>query len=547
MLLLLACTASDGSDADATAPDTGPVADYTLELAPRIPTNLNPFDGVDRIDLLFDSGNGSPTRVSLDAPESTESAAADGLPALDNTVIELEGYAAGELVAYGRSRPITALSSSDDSDPVNLFVGRPGALGWIGSLPEETTFSVGAALGDGRFVQMGGVGGDGRLGNAREEIFTLDLSEPNADLSWEISDEEMPRYWDAGEDSDTDEGLRERASATLTPILSGNDAGKFLLAGGCDGEPFDGARTATADVQIYDPDGHNFDAIGATDVLTSARCGHTAIARSDGTILVWGGWGWTGSSSSISAVVAGDLYDPAEREFNKIDLDQSRNSGTYGVALADLGEEGTMVAGGVQIGDFIEDAGDYADWKTTNTSFRISLRGEVSTESYAGLGAVAAHAMIAIGDGDVLSFGGVISNPAGEQLDDLAPATDRVWRFYRGSQTWTEVGSMAMARAGHAAVQVDDSHILLVGGSAEWGPTDSHGDRAFSCAEMYDVVNNTSQMLEGCTAESDAGGLPNRAESPLVLMDPALGVLVSGGFDGDQGARRGTTLYSLDR
>lgn len=547
MFLLLACTASDGSETDASGTDSGPVADYTLELAPLIPTNVNPFNGVDRIDLVFDSGSGSPIRVSLDAPGSNESATADGLPALDETVIELEGYAAGELVAYGRSRPVTALESDDNGDPISLFVGRPGTLGWLGSLPEETVFSVGAALGDGRFVVMGGVGGDGRLGNAREEIFTLDLTKPNSDLSWEISDEEMPRYWLPDEDSDEDEGRRERAGATLSSITTGDDTGKFLLAGGCEGEPFEGARTATADVQIYDPEEDQFDAIGKTDVLTSARCGHAAIARSDGTILVWGGWGWTGSSNSIFAVVEGDLYDPAEREFNKVDVEQSRNSGTYGVALADLGEDGTMVSGGVLIGDFIADAGEYADWKTTNTSFRVSLRGEVGSESYAGLGAVAAHAMVAIGDGDVLSFGGVISNAAGEELDALASATDRVWRFYKGSQTWTEVGSMAMPRAGHAVAQLDASHILIVGGSPDWGPTDSHGSRAISCAEVYDIVNNTSQMLDGCTEESDAGGLPNRAESPLVLIDPSLGVLVSGGFDGDQGARRGTTLYSFDR
>lgn len=486
--------------------------------------------------------------MSLDAPESEASAVADGLPALDNTVIELEGYAAGELVAYGRSRPITALSSSDNADePVNLFVGRPGTLGWVGSLPDVTAFSAGATLGDGRFVVMGGVGGDGRLGNAREAIYTLDLGNPNEDLGWETASDEMPRYWLPDEDSDVDEGRRERAGASLSPILTGDDAGKFLLAGGCEGEPFEGAKTATSDVQIYDSDGHNFDAIGATDILTTARCGHAASARSDGTILVWGGWGWTGSSSSIFAVVEGDLYDPNEREFSKVDIENSRNSGTYGVALADLGDEGTMVAGGILIDDFIDDVNEYADWKTTNTSFRISLRGEVSDESFAGLGAVAGHVMIAIDEGDVLSFGGAIASSQGLLLDDLAPATDRVWRFYKGSQTWTEVGSMATPRAGHSAHLLDETHILIVGGSAEWGPTDNHGDRALSCGEVYDVVNNTSQMLENCTTESDAGGIPNRAEAPLVLVDPAFGVLVTGGFDGDQGARRGTALYSFDR
>lgn len=538
LLLLLACDSGTSDDDGTGAADTGPVADYTLSLLPLVPSNINPFDGVDRIDLVFNSGTGEPTRVSLDAPSSGSSAQAEGLPALDGTVLELEGYAAGELVAWGQSAPVSAETAADDHE-VSIFVGRPNAVGWLGSLPDETALGQAAALGDGKFVVLGGLANknNGSLGKAGAAIFTLDLGQPNDALDWELADEEMPNHTDGD-----GEERRERASGTLTPLTTGNDSGKFLLAGGCDGEPIDGATSATPDVQIFDADTMKFEPIGAADILVSARCGHAAIGRTDGSVLVWGGWGFTGSSATILAITAGELYDPEDREFSTVN--GPSDAGSHGVALAELGEDGTMVAGGILIDDY--DGDGYADWKTTSRSFRITLRGDAGSESYAGLDAVAGHAMTTLPGGDILSFGGATADSGGLQLDELADATAKVWRFYQSSSSWIQVGSMRLPRAGHSATLINETDVLLVGGSDSWSPT-AHAERAYSCVEVYDIVANSSTMLNGCDADADAGGLSNRSEMPMTLFDSALGVLVAGGLDGDAGAQRGSALYSLPR
>jgi len=515
-LSLLAC----GTGATA---DSGPVADYQLHLMPLVPLDQNPLETVDRIDLLLDSGVGDPLRVTLDAPASGSSSEATDLPALDGTRVIVEGYAGGELVAWGRSAPLTAETGEVEA---TVFVSSPETLGQLGGLPQPGAHGAAVALGSGRFLYMGGVtnkGGAAAYGV--DTVSLLDLEAPTEGLAFaEIGT--MPEYLDAEGEPQT-----RRTHFTATPLTAG-DAGKVLVVGGSPTLPYSSSTQITSDVRLFDPETLTFgDAFPSKDQLTATRAGHVAIANQQGGVLVWGGYSRAGANS-LSLQRGGELYDPVARTFNTVD----GTTGAVGLGLADLAEDGTLVAGGA---DLDQDS----LWFASDACLIVSLRGDVSECN--GMEPVAAQAMVGLSDGDVLSFGGV--QPVGSQDQrDTAPAVKAVWRFRKASGTWDEVGKMELARAGHTAVRLDDQFVLIAGGATTWGPfvTD---DTALSCVELYDTVNNASTMVGSCTADDDAGGMPSRAQSPTAWFDPDLGVLLAGGLDGVNDAVTTASFYPLAR
>lgn len=523
--LLLACGGDD------TGTTTVEVADYVLSLRPVVPDNQSPFDDVDRLDLVLSDGTGDPVRISLDPPGSGESAAAEKLPALVDTRITVEGYELGQLVAWGRSNPVTASTGEVD---VPIYVATPEALGRLGPLEEGAAWSNGAVLGDGRFAIFGGFGSrSGGLGEAVESTAIYDLGAPNDDLVIDSDAFTVPSYTDANGETQT-----ARGGASLTLLTAGDEKGLYLYAGGGDNDPLRDSTTITPDVRYFDAATLEFsEPLTARDALSSARSMHSAVGNVDGAILVWGGWGVTSSRNVIANLQQGEIYDPAEKQFTNVD--GPADAGGAGSALADLGDAGTMVCGGIHVDDYDDD--DVAEWKLTDTCFRVTLRGEDAGELFPGLPKIAAQALVALPDGDVLSFGGVVSADTLE-FDETAPGTAAVYRYYHGSQTWTQVGTMSMTRAGATAVLLDDKTVVVAGGTEAWGPAESAA-QALSCVELYDTLANTSELVEDCDEDSDNGGLPNRAERPLGLFDEELGVLFAGGQDGDNGAEDGAALF----
>ncbi len=517
-LSLLAC----GTGATA---DSGPVADYQLHLTPLVPLDQNPLESVDRIDLLLDSGVGDPLRVTLDAPASGSSAEATDLPALEGTRVIVEGYSGGELVAWGRSAPLTAQNGEVEA---TVFVSSPETLGQLGGLAAPGAYGAGVTLGSGRFVYMGGVTNKGGAAvYGVDTVSLLDLDAPTEGLAFaEVGT--MPEYLDAEGDTQT-----RRTHFTATPLTAG-DAGQVLIVGGSPTLPYGNSTQITSDVRLFDPETLTFgDALPSKDQLATTRAGHVAIANQQGGVLVWGGFS-RASSGSISLQRGGELYDPVARGFDTVE----GTTGAIGVAVGDLAEDGSLVAGGV---DLTDDRPSL--WYVSDACVIISLRGDSSTCS--GMEAVAAQAMVGLSDGDVMSFGGVQPNGSLDQTASTA-AVKTVWRYRKASGTWDEVGKMELARAGHTAVRLDDQFVLLAGGSTTWGPfvTD---DTALSCVEVYDTVNNTSTMVGTCTAEDVAGGMPSRALAPTAWFDPDLGVLLAGGLDGVNDAVSTASFYPIAR
>ncbi len=502
-----------------------------LSLRPVVPDNQSPFDDVDRLDMVLSDGTSDPVRISLDPPASGESAAAEKLPALAGTRITVEGYALGQLVAWGRSNAITATTGEVD---VPIYVATPETLGRLGPLEEGAAWSSGAVLGDGRFAVFGGFGSrSGGLGEAVGSTAIYDLGAPNDDLVIDSDAFTVPSYTDAN--GETQEA---RGGASLTLLAAGDEKGLYLYAGGGDTDPVRDGTTITPDVRYFDASTLEFsEPLSSRDALSAARSMHSAVGNLDGAVIVWGGWGVTSSRNQISNLTAGEIYDPADKQFSNVSGPD--DAGGVGASLADLGDSGTMVCGGIHVDDY--DGDDVAEWRLTESCFRVTLRGDDAGEVFVGLPKIAGQALVALPDGDVLSFGGVVSAETIE-FDETAPGTAAVYRYYHGSQTWTQVGTMSMPRAWATAVLVDDNTVVIAGGSDAWGPGAS-APQALSCVEVYDTLANSAELVEDCDDDSDNGGLPNRAEHPLALFDDELGILFAGGQDGDNGAEDGAALY----
>ena len=506
--------------------DSAVVADYTLTLTPLMPLDGDPFEGVTRIDLLLDTGVGDPLRVTLAAPEPGDSALAEGLPALDGARIIVEGYAGEDLVAWGQSAPVTAVNGEVNA---TIFVSSPETIGQLGGLPEADVDGAGAALGDGRFVVFGGAGNrsGGKTDKTTDTVWLLDLGAPSEGLTFqEIGT--MPEYVDAQGDTQT-----KRRGFTLTRLTAG-DAGKYLLVGGGPSLAYVDATTLTPEARLFDPETLTFgDPLPDRDSLSRPRAGHLALANQQGGVLVWGGIASSTNRGEFYLRPDGEFYDPSQRTFTQVaGLD---DGGALGIAMADLGERGTLVFGGVL---FDEDS-----WSLTDASLIVSLRGDVSEIN--GPTPMAGMAAIGLPDGDVVVFGGA-TGYATFALGASAPAGDTVWRYRASSDTWQDVGKLNVARAGHTATLLDSTHVLIAGGSTTWSPFE-FGETALACVEIYDVASDSSVQVQTCTEDDDAAGLPSRAERPLALSDSEIGVLIVGGADGARGAVPNASLYSLSR
>ena len=524
VLLLSACGLQDPIFEDSAG-----VADYALTLTPLVPLDGNPFEGVTRIDLLLDTGVGDPLRVTLAAPESGDSALAEGLPALDGTRIIVEGYAGEDLVAWGRSAPVTAVNGQINA---TIFISSPETIGQLGGLPEGDFDGAGAAMGDGRFVVMGGAGNrsGGSPDKTTDTVWFLDLGAPSEGLAFEESGT-MPEYIDAQGDTQT-----KRRSFTLTRLTAG-DAGKYLMVGGGPSFPYSDATTLTPEARLFDPETLTFEEpLADRDSLARPRAGHVALANQQGGVLVWGGTGASTDRGFYSPMPDGELYDPSKRAFTSISgID---DGSAIGIAMADLGERGTLVFGGMTTLDDGENS-----WRLNDASLIVSLRGDVT--EIAGPRRMAGMAAIGLPDGDVAVFGGASGDGTFAQ-GASASAGDTVWRYRSSSDTWQDVGKLNVARAGHTATLLDNTHVLIAGGTTTWSPFDL-GETALSCVEIYDVASDTSVQVQPCDEGDDVAGLPSRAEHPLALSDSEMGVIIVGGADGAQGAIPDASLYTLAR
>ena len=236
----------------------------------------------------------------------------------------------------------------------------------------------------------------------------------------------------------------KRAAHTATLLADG----RVLIAGGFRQEGT--AEIPIKSAETFDPKTNSFTA--AAD-LNEERTGHTATLLPNGQVLIAGGWGVNGRSSTA------ELFDPQTGKFyDAASLNSPRASMT--ATLLDSGQ--ILIAGGdsarstPQLNAEIYDPG-------TNT---FTPSGRLNQGR-------SAHTATLLNDGRVLLSGGRSGSSnilAGAEIYN--PKTG----------TFTPTGSMNRVRHKHAAVLLPDGNVLLIGGSDQ---NDWHGQ--YDSAEIYDT------------------------------------------------------------
>ncbi|MDP2306398.1 MAG: hypothetical protein Q8P18_10270 [Pseudomonadota bacterium] len=512
--LMTGCTGSSG-------------AAYTLNLTPVVAALQTPFDGLDRIDLVLTPADGTPLRVPMDAPTSGASSAVSGLPALTDTRISVEGFEDGELILRGMTEPLTASDGVVDAD---VFIASTEKTAWLGSLASGLYLPMLVALGEGRFWLAGGLTND--LNDApvkgQKAMYILTLAPPGEGLAF-TSVGDLPEY-------ETNDGAVEtaRIGAGFTPLtVSGPDQGKVLVTGGAPRDPLGGGGEASRGVSLYDPTADTWEDIPALASLQEPRAQHLASENRLGNVVIWGGYGAQSGRGSVLLNNTVEYYDSASRTFSEVGVS---TIGPLDAMMADLGEDGTLLCGGADLGD--------GTWASSATCDRVKLDGS-GIESFPDLPAgLAGAAMVALADGSILATGGAsVSYDAPVSTSATVSASASAWLYNPSTERWGDLSaSMVVGRAGHKMVLLADGRVLIAGGAKSFNSNEPTTD-SVSCLELYNPVGGTFESVDGCQDGEDAGGLSGGAYSPQVVYDPDYGALIVGGVAADGSAHSGVALF----
>jgi len=250
--------------------------------------------------------------------------------------------------------------------------------------------------------------------------------------------------------------------ATHTATLLSN--GKVLIAGGFREEGT--SEVAVASAEIYDPETNTFMWTGD---MNEARVGHTATLLPNGQVLIVGGWGVSGRTSTA------ELYDPQTGKFH------------YAASMA-TPRQG-MTATLLRNGKVLIAGGDSA----RNTPQLVAEIYSPATNTFAQTGGLNsgrfAHTATLLGDGNVLLIGG-----GGYLSGNTVLASAEIYNPMTGKFMFT--GSMSMVRYKHAAVLLQDGNVLVIGGSNQ---NDWSGK--YTSAEIYDANTGTFTRIADLNRE----------------------------------------------
>ncbi len=511
----------------ACGPSGGSASDYTINLEPVVATNQpDLFDALDRLDLIFDAPGDDDLRVALGAPTSGSTLDAEALPPLADTIVRVEGYAAGERVAWGQTLP---LSAEDGVVDVQVYVGRASDAAWLGARPDGLLQTGLIATGDGRFLVFGGVanGRNDLPTQVQDTYAALTLAPPGDGLAFEELGA-LPEHTTTAGDAST-----QRAWAAATRLsVAGSDAGKILYFGGSSEDPYGGGLAVTSTSHLYDPATDAWEVLEARAQLTTPRARHLAIENSVGNVVVWGGFAETDQANTYGWVDTFEMYDRAGRAFAEIG--QASALGQIEAAAANLGTTGTLVCGGAEL-----QGGSPEFWASMDGCVRVANDGSSLTAVASLPERLSGLAMVELPDGRALASGGATR---AAHADGGEAARTEAWVYEPDTDAWSFVGDMNVARAGHRLAALPDGRVLVVGGASTHDPFALTTD-ALSCLELFDPSTSAFTVLGGCDETSDSVGLPGRSNGPAVAVDPVWGALIVGGSDGAGKAQSAVSLF----
>jgi hypothetical protein len=512
-------------------------ADYALQLRPVVAPNQSPFDGLDSIDLVLEHQDGSTTRHQLSGISGSPTLGDLGV--LEGTRIRLEGISGSQVVATGRTGPISLSTGTQDQ---NILVANVDDLAWLATHSDGFFLPGLVSVGEGRFLVFGGLAlnspsGEGRRG---KQVYALELADPSDPLSLEELGE-MPTYAKGldGEDGTT----RSRHGHTAMLLSSGPHSGKVLVAGGTSKVFHSPDITATG--FLYDPETGEVQELSESEQMTKAHYLHNTVVDALGNVVVLGGWGQT-DAGFVTILHEFDFFSASTGQFDQSAKNRTLfGGGAYGMA-APLGNAGVVHCGGGMISQ-----GN--TWKAVSACSLITTSGEISSEIPDMPVALSHGSMLALSSSELLVFGGV-QVPELRDIGAAVQASNVVLHYDNLSQIWTELDELQLSRANAAVELLPDGRVLILGGrqSADLFFYDlTLEDEVLACLEIYDPfvalnqpTKEASTLLSGCSASQSTNLLPTRAHSIVTAQDPDHGIVALGGLSSD-GSQPSVSLWQF--
>ena len=257
-------------------------------------------------------------------------------------------------------------------------------------------------------------------------------------------------------------GGRFSHSATLLNTSSNSmTSGKVLVAGGIN------SLTSLATAQLFSPSQGTWIPAGA---LNAARHGHTATLLSNGRVLVAGGLNGTNVINTAAT------YNPASGAGSWTAVSNMATARRFHSATL------LSVPGNATLNNKVLVVGGNAGGTTSLTSVQLFD----GTSAWTTLTALASsregHTATALTNGNVLVTGG--------RSGTTTLATTRLFNAASGSGSWSDAGTMFIARQNHTATRLSSTvlasgQVLAVGGT--------NGGSPIASAELWNGTNSWSQ------------------------------------------------------
>lgn len=224
--------------------------------------------------------------------------------------------------------------------------------------------------------------------------------------------------------------------------------GKALVTGGRAGPAGAPLRTA----EIFDSTANTW--TNVTNQLAVGRFAHSAVALSNGKVLVAGGIG-ARPGGGLMALRSAELYDPTAGTWTTVAKDMTDARAWHTAVVLQNGAKVLVCGGRVPVGQD-EDADlafcELYDTATATWQPTGSLRHPRS-----------AHAATTLSATTALIAGGRAPGPTAEGFDPFARATAEAYDLATG--VWHDVAAMPAGRALHRAVPLGAGTVLVVGGA----------------------------------------------------------------------------------
>jgi len=485
---------------DAPSESGGPATQYSVQ--PPLPTGLH-------LEPQTGAITGAPTTVSRDAVYTITASNAGGsattrveIEVKDSVIAPDELSYLDRSVIYVTNEPITPNTPISDGGEITQFTVTP-------ALPEGLVMDpqTGIITGTPTTVTAPAVYtviGSNSAGNVETQI-NLEVQvqvEPPADLAYS---DPAPAYT-VGVPVVYDEPESDGGEITLFAVAPPLPAGLSLNAvtGAISGTPTvvqaqttytvtgsNSAGSVSAQITIAVVPAVVGEWLLADHMNNKGRIRHTATLLNDGKVLVAGGFGPGGASTST------ELYDPASDSWSKSgSLSQQRQNAT-----ATLLRDGRVLV----VGGFGNGGG---------TSMSSAELYEPATGTWSPTGNMGqardTHTATLLPDGRVLVVGGEGASGA------MLPSAEL---YDPSTGTWSPTGSLSQARDSHTATLLPDGRVLVAGGY------DGSAKRSrISIAELYDPAVGTW---------SQTGSMNQGRSLHGAALLPGGKVLVAGGYDGN--------------